>query len=139
MAKWALVIDNEVVETTDINPSGRFHPDMPWRECDAEVSVGWKLESGCLVSPQNNVAEIVYVPRSITPRQARLALLQEGLLSAVESAISAMDGESGERAKISWEYAAEISRDDQLLNGIAGELGLTPEQIDAMFIAAALL
>ncbi len=75
------------------------------------------------------------VPASITPRQCRLILAQQGLLASVEQTISGMD----EATRITWEYALEFRRDDPLLNALGVNLGLTPEQIDAFFIAAAQL
>lgn len=73
------------------------------------------------------------VPRTITPRQCRIMLAQQGLLSQVESAIAQMD----EATKITWEYAIEFRRDDHLLAAMATSLDLTDEQVDQMFIAAA--
>ena len=76
---------------------------------------------------------------TVTPRQARLAMLGAGLLSSVESAISAMSDPEKTQAKIVWEYATEIRRDDALLNSLATTLDLTSAQVDALFAAAALL
>lgn len=75
------------------------------------------------------------VPASITPRQCRLILAQQGLLDSVE----AMIAQSTQDVRITWEYALEFRRDDPLLKQLAGNLGLTDEQIDQFFIAAAQL
>lgn len=75
------------------------------------------------------------VPTSITPRQCRLILAQQGLLASVEQTIASMD----EATKITWGYALEFRRDDPLLNQLAVNLGLTNDQIDQFFIAAAQL
>lgn len=75
------------------------------------------------------------VPKSITPRQCRLILSQQGMLATVEAIIAGMD----EATRITWEYALEFRRDDPLLKQLAGNLGLTDEQIDQFFIAAAQL
>ena len=74
-------------------------------------------------------------PDSITPRQCRLLLLQQGLLSQVEAMIAQQD----EATRITWEYAIEFRRDDPLLNQLALNLGLTAAQIDQFFIDAAQL
>ncbi|MFI0472230.1 hypothetical protein ACGLWX_05840 [Halomonas sp. HMF6819] len=79
----------------------------------------------------------VPVPASITPRQARLELLNEGLLSQVDAAINSLDSPDKERAAIEWEFAEVIERDSPWINDIGEALGLTQEQIDEMFIAAA--
>lgn len=75
------------------------------------------------------------VPDVITPRQCRIMLAQHGLLSQVEAAVASMD----EATRITWEYAIEFQRNDPLLLAVAEGLGLSSEQLDAMFIAAAAL
>lgn len=75
------------------------------------------------------------VPQSVTPRQARLALLDAGLLDAVNTAVAA----AGAQAQIDWDYALEIRRDNALIASMAAGLGLTSEQIDNLFRAAAAL
>lgn len=75
------------------------------------------------------------VPQVVTPRQARLALLGAGLLDQVEAAVEAAGGAT----KITWEYATEILRHDPLIVSIGSALGLTSEQIDALFRSASQL
>ncbi len=76
------------------------------------------------------------VPESVTMRQCRIALLDAGLLDAVQSSIATMPGTEGERARIDWEYALEVRRDWPLISYMAGDLGLTDEQVDALFVTA---
>lgn len=75
------------------------------------------------------------VPQIISARQVRLILLQQGLLETV----GAMIEQQEEAVRIEWEYATEFRRDNPLLTGLAANLGLTDEQIDEFFIAAAQL
>lgn len=75
------------------------------------------------------------VPASITPRQCRLILMSQGLLSTVEAMIAQQD----EATRITWEYALEFRRDDPLLLQLGANLGLTSQQIDEFFIAASQL
>ena len=75
------------------------------------------------------------VPESITPRQCRLLLLQQGLLASVEATIA----QSTEDVRISWEYASEFQRDDPILLTFATALGFSDTAIDQFFIAAAQL
>ena len=77
------------------------------------------------------------VPQAVTMRQARLALLAAGKLTTANAAIAAMPGTEGEAARIEWEYAHEVRRDSALVAGMASVLGLTSEQLDGLFIAAA--
>lgn len=76
------------------------------------------------------------VPHFVTRRQARLALLQAGLLELVETAIESMDEPARSAARIEWEDAIEIRRDHMLIANLAQELGLTGQEIDALFLAA---
>lgn len=71
----------------------------------------------------------------VTPRQARLALLQQGLLDTVQAAVD----EAGGALKITWEYATEFNRNDAFIVSIGQQLGLTSDQIDALFALAATL
>lgn len=75
------------------------------------------------------------VPYAVTPRQARIALLNIGKLPDVNAAIQA----STEADKITWEYALEITREDPLVVIFGNELGFTPAQIDDLFRAASAL
>lgn len=79
----------------------------------------------------------VEVPSSVTPRQVRLVLLAQGLLTSVEAMIAEQD----EATQITWKYASEFRRDDPLLAQLAVNLvpPLSSQQIDEFFIAAAAL
>ena len=81
--------------------------------------------------------EVPQVPQSVTMRQARLALLGAGVLSQVEGAINSMPEPQKSAARITWEYSAEVHRHNGLVSQMAPALGMTSEQIDALFIAAA--
>lgn len=81
----------------------------------------------------------VSVPAVVTMRQARLALLQAGLLQSVSEAIASMPGAEGDAARIELEYAQEVRRDWPVVVAIGDALGLGGEQLDALFRAAALM
>ena len=80
-------------------------------------------------------ANIMLIPTVVSMRQARLALLQSGLLETVNTAIAA----GGEADKITWEYATEVNRTDALVSNMAAALGLTEAQLDQLFTLAASL
>lgn len=67
-----------------------------------------------------------------SPRQARLALQQAGMLSAVTAWIAQAD----EATQIEWEYATEIRRNHAAITGAATALGLSDAQIDTLFETA---
>lgn len=80
------------------------------------------------------------IPPAVTQRQARLALLQQGLLKHVETALASIsDTNAREAAKIEWEYGSEIRRDSHLIAQLAPALGLSASQIDSLFVAAGAL
>ncbi|EFH4097909.1 hypothetical protein AAG784_002811 [Escherichia coli] len=37
---WARIENDMVVEITDIDPEGRFHPSLIWKECPADTQQG---------------------------------------------------------------------------------------------------
>ena len=77
---------------------------------------------------------IIIIPQVITMRQARLQLLEVGLLDDVE-ALVALDRKS----QIEWEYASEVYKESPLIEAVKGALNLTDTQIDNMFIEASKL
>lgn len=77
------------------------------------------------------------VPRTVTMRQGRLALLAAGLLDQVETALSAIPDETDRRmAQIEWEYAQTIDRNSTWVSNLADSLGLSDDQLDDLFTAA---
>lgn len=87
---------------------------------------------------QEKAAKIA-VPQTVTMRQARLALLQGGLLANVEVAINAMPSPQKEAAQIEWQYSSEVHRNKALVQTLGPALGLNDAQLDQLFIAAATL
>lgn len=57
MTMWALVQEGVVVETTDIDPEGRFHPDLKWRACAVQVLPGWLYANGVFAEKVESEAE----------------------------------------------------------------------------------
>lgn len=78
------------------------------------------------------------VPRSITMRQARLCLHKHGMLAEVQPAIDALPEPDRTAAQIEWEYSSVVERQGFILT-IAQALGISDEQLDALFIEAATL
>lgn len=79
------------------------------------------------------------IPKTVTMRQARLALLAAGKLDQVNAAIASMPEPQRSAATIEWEYAQAVQRSSALVVGLAEGLGMYPEEIDALFVAAASL
>ena len=75
------------------------------------------------------------VPQQVTMRQARLALLNAGLLDDVEVVIAA----AGRAAQLEWEYAAVVDRSNSAVAIVQQQEALTDAQIDNLFREAAKL
>lgn len=121
-AEWAAAVDAD-------------YDDVVMLAEGATVGRGHTYAGGVFAPP----AASVVVPSAVTMRQARLALLGAGLLASVDVAIDAMDEPTKTAARIEWEYSNELQRSNPLLLSLGPALGLTVEQIDALFIAASAL
>ena len=73
------------------------------------------------------------MPKSVTARQCRLALLQIGKLSMVKDAI---ENGTDEALKIEWEYATKVSRNWNSLIELTTALGISKDELDDLFILA---
>ena len=116
-----------LADPNDIEPHGR---DIYRRAIEGEF--------GAVAEYVEPVVPVV-IPIKVTMRQARLALLQVGLLGSVQTSIDAMTGPEGDAARIEWEYAQELRRDHPLTQTLSGSLGLSSAQLDQLFITASAL
>lgn len=91
------------------------------------------LPEGAKIFPADIPAPVI--PSIVSMRQARLALLQAGLLSTVNAAISA----GGDADKIEWEYAADVDRNSPLVQNMKVGLSLSDTDLDNMFTLASTL
>lgn len=76
------------------------------------------------------------VPSSVTMRQARIALLNAGLLSQVDAAIESLPEPQKSRVRIEWEYSNTVERNGTIIPSLAHAMGLDDEQIDGLFVEA---
>ena len=129
MARFAIIDAGRVINHAEADAA--FAASQGWIPAgDSRIGDLWDGEVFTPPPPPPPV-----VPSAVTMRQARLALLAAGLLDAVETAIMG----AGPAAKIEWDYATEVQRASGLVPAMATALGLTEDQIDALFIAAAAL
>lgn len=129
MKRWALMKGDVV----DLVTEAATQPQIPgtWREVTGlVVGPGHRYTGGQWLSPAEQV------PPVVTMRQARLALFDAGLLDDVEAAINALPEPAKTRAQITWDKSQEVQRENGLVSQLAPAMGLTPAQIDALFIAA---
>lgn len=88
-------------------------------------------------TPIEIIEDVPVVPPVVEMRQARRAVLAAGLTAAVEAAIEALPEPDRSVAKIEWEFAPTVKRHHGFVEMLAPALGLTDEQLDALFVAAA--
>ena len=82
-----------------------------------------------------DVIAAALVPKSVSPFQARAALLGAGLLDEVEAVMAAE--ETPRLTKLAWNTAQEFLRDSPTVLSMGAALGLDSAQLDALFIEAA--
>jgi len=82
--------------------------------------------------------EIAYSPEDFWRQLAkmhmadfRLSLLSNGFLEQVETAMDSPD--MPKEAKIFWEYAIMVNRNDPILNQVKAQLGFTDADLDLVF------
>ena len=121
---------------------------MIWKFTDATNTVVYRIndDGSCeshLVEviadwiAEGNTPEPADIPPVVIPdismRQARLALLADGLLDDIESAMSTPE------YKIWWEYSTVVERNNYLVKDILAILGKSEADIDEMFLRASQL
>lgn len=72
----------------------------------------------------------------VTMRQARLALVERGLLGLVQDAIQLIPEPDKTKIQIEWEYASEVARTSSWVSVLQPALGVTDEQMDDLFVLA---
>jgi hypothetical protein len=76
------------------------------------------------------------IPREIANWRARAVLELSGLLPTVDAAINGMTGPESIVVRHAWNSAAPLARRGPTVAALAPALGLSDEQVDAMFIQA---
>lgn len=140
MARYALINAGIVESVAEGDAAWAAAVDADWDDVvmladGASVGRGHTYSGGVFAPPVASAS----VPAAVTMRQARLALLGAGLLSSVDAAIDAMSEPSRSAARIEWEYSNELQRSNQLLLALGPALGLSPQQIDELFVVASAL
>jgi len=74
----------------------------------------------------------VPVPQAVSSMQAKVALLNAGLLNSVQTWVNTQDAAT----QLIWNSAVEFRRDSQLVARAATALNLSSDQVDQLFVAA---
>ena len=136
--KYARTENNFVVQIIGNDPANLFAPEYAvlFRPCGNDVQAGW-LDNGATFTAPPPAPPVI--PQSVTMRQARLALMGAGKLATVNATIAGMAGVQGDAARIEWEFSSDVLRNQPLVQSLGPVLGLTPAQLDALFVTAATL
>lgn len=120
------IVTNIVVADAPLAPN--------WHEGNHGIGAVFDPAAGTFTLPVGE-PQFYGPPQSVTMRQARLALLQAGLLSTINAGISAMP----EDVQIEWEFATTVERTSPLVATLATALSLDEAALDQLFAAGALL
>lgn len=127
----AHVIENGVVVNTVEVESLGVLPGLV--AAQANEGIGWLYDGSNFTSPPSPTPS---VPTEVTMRQARLALLDAGLLANVQPAINSLNEPDKTKAQIEWEYSNALQRSNPFVTTLGTALGLDNEALDNLFIQA---
>ena len=132
---FALV--EESGRVAQVEPTEAFELALPfrWVPCGGEVEPEWTFQGGRFTPPPP-IPEPP-VPQWVTPYQFRAALLEDGLLSAVDPAIAALPEGERQRAELAWQWETSIGRQSPFVQTLGIALGLDNAALDALFKKAA--
>lgn len=115
---------------------------QPWMGvADVEAPSYDATTQGCFWDPEAknwNVVEVVPekdVPEKVTRFQAKAVLLQAGYLETLEQFVNS--DQAPAMVKLAYNEALHFERQSEFVASLAPILGLTDDQIDDLFIAAA--
>ena len=130
MVKMKLIIQNDRIAATANDEYEGLEAWLPApRGFDLQCLADYRVIDGALV---------LAPPPSVSRKQARKALLLAGLFEAVQPAIDAIeDPLQRQLVQIDWDDAQTYERDDPTLLSLAAALGMSDEQLDALFVTAA--
>lgn len=86
------------------------------------------------VEPDDSVIDTPEIPQVVSRYQARMAMLDAGILGDVEVAVQDSNSPS---IVIAWQDASVWERTSPTIADIASALGMTDAELDALFIQAA--
>lgn len=107
-----------------------------------------ELDNDQYIAVENNVqsysskillkeGNIIEIPNSISMAQARIALIDMGLIDKVQSTLAAIpDGKERAKALAWWEYAQTVERDHVTVKVLIKTLELSEAQVDELFLLA---
>lgn len=119
---------------------GPFH--VVTESSDRYIADGFEIPFAILDAPvvtEASDSANKSVPQEVTMRQARLALMEAGLLGNVQDAINSLPVPAKTKAQIEWDYSNTLQRSNPFVATLGGALGLDSVALDNLFIQAATL
>lgn len=129
--RLAQIEEGVVVNVIEVDPEAIPEWATNWPEA-GDAGPGW-LWDGEGFNPPEPEPVPEPVPDVVSPLQARVALMQAGKLEAVEQVVAG----AGPLVQVAWEYATELRRNSPTIEMLREQAGWSPEEMDALFIAAA--
>lgn len=83
--------------------------------------------------PDEDVPPVVTVPASVSAAQGGIALINAGLMTAVQAAVD--DPDTPDWVRWAWERATIWERPSPALAYLANKAGISSQQMDDLFIA----
>ena len=131
------IIKNDVVENI-IEADADYAQSIGAVRADT-AAIGDLYNDGVFTTPKIQ-EEVPKIPESIAMWQARSALIDAGLLDDIDAFLANIpDATERKKAQVKWEFSNTVRRDDPLLAAVVVKMGITNQQLDALFIAAAAL
>lgn len=129
-------VTQRVQETTPML-TAKGHYEQQW---EVQELFSTQAEKDAAIAADIEAKRKASVPASVTRRQAKQALLLNGLLANVQPAIDAIpDAAQRTMIQIEWDDSQEFERDRPALIALGSALGLTGVQLDNLFIEASQL
>jgi len=131
--RLAKIEAGKVVNVAVVDPENIPAEMAKWPDAGA-AGIGWTYDGRTFMAPvpPDQTTQEQRAAMVASPAQMRLALLAAGRLDTVEAIVAA-----DPRASIVWEYSTTYRRTSPMIDALGGPGGFAPEEIDALFIAAA--
>ncbi len=112
-----------------------------WQIVDVEAPSGFEPVNftwdGAAVQPKPVVIAPLPVPQEVTAFQAKAALLNAGLLTQVQTFMAS--GSAPAFAQLAWAEAPTFGRQSPTMLAMAQAMGMSSDELDNLFRAAALI
>lgn len=100
-------------------------------------AIGWAWDGTQLIAPAPQPQAQRSAPQTVTRAQGKAALIQAGYWPGVLAFVASIEDETQRAlAEVALHDTLEWQRSSPFLNAAAAGMGITAEQLDALFVAA---